>query len=499
MAFVNDTDLASTAPGKGAAMVGFLQDAAGAIDRTALEKLTEIKTFEDFGAIGDGQISGAGTDDTAAIQAAIDWANGATWRAIHVLAKNYLCGQITTHPGTTLIGTGRQTSNIVCKNGVSGKWWSDRGNGAQKLMLSGLAFYARGQTSVTHIAYFGDTPPDGVQFGTEGLIAGCWFRDAPEGTALQINGNVGTINDVTCESAKYGIRVLGNANHLRNIYIMQAGEDATIKSEAIAAELYGCFVEGMHIEATASGALPLKMNGDVVIRDITISSAAGSIFSHLIEVDETTYINWAVHDILLLPSTPGYTVTNGMVKIGSAFSGGTSHYAFTGTSYQRSVNLHKGELRLRDQVYQAFSIRLRNNSGTIEHRIGSLAESATPGNYASRIINATTNFTATPAGTDASTPFAAGAKISSAAANRLILDTNAQIGAGFTMKAGIQYNDAGTALTVWAYPISINVNGLTRARLILEFRDAATGAPFNLTTGLANGKILSLWVEGFMV
>ena len=60
-------DLASTASGKGAALVGFKQAGAGAADRTAQEKSREKVSLRDFGAVGGGVV-----DDTAAIQAAIN-------------------------------------------------------------------------------------------------------------------------------------------------------------------------------------------------------------------------------------------------------------------------------------------------------------------------------------------------------------------------------------------------------------------------------------------
>jgi hypothetical protein len=60
----------------------FVQDGAGAVERTVQAKLREQPSVEDFGAIGDGK-----TDDRATIQAALDWAGEHPGTRLRVPAK----------------------------------------------------------------------------------------------------------------------------------------------------------------------------------------------------------------------------------------------------------------------------------------------------------------------------------------------------------------------------------------------------------------------------
>ena len=76
----------------GSNYIGFLQAGTGAVTRTAQSKLRETVSVKDFGAVGDGV-----TDDTAAIQAALNYCN--TWNLAD--QKPFLMGS----PGTYLVSS----------------------------------------------------------------------------------------------------------------------------------------------------------------------------------------------------------------------------------------------------------------------------------------------------------------------------------------------------------------------------------------------------------
>ena len=104
LAVVGTADLAAST---GAALVGSINVGTGATARTVQAKLRDIVSVKDFGATGDGT-----TDDSTAIQAALDYAE--------TLA--YGC-TILFPPGTYLIGTKcvlTRTNSDICRHTISG-------------------------------------------------------------------------------------------------------------------------------------------------------------------------------------------------------------------------------------------------------------------------------------------------------------------------------------------------------------------------------------------
>jgi hypothetical protein len=142
---------------------------------------------------------------------------------------------------------------------------------------------------------------------------------------------------------------------------------------------------------------------------------------------------------------------------------------------------------------------LQNSAGTLQHAFyNDITQGAAAS--ATRIIgNTSGGFTNTPTGTDASTPFAAGAKISTTDTNGVIFNTAAQWNGDVDFEARIVVNSTTTALSVSVSFESFSVNGVTLLRPLFRFWNAATGAAFVLnTTNVGTSTFLKVEFTGYL-
>jgi hypothetical protein len=196
---INTNALAGTVA---ASNVSYNQGSSGAVNRTVLTKLQETVSVKDFGAVGDGV-----TNDTAAIQAAIDaaWAYG---QSVYVPAGNYIA-KITIPP--TGVGEYRGDAFILYGDGAGNGFLGEPNITGTRITspdTSPTLTYdntlGAGATSGNHIyirniRFDGDTSGPVVlldRFSDFAVIEECEVRQDGTGNGITIDhGYGGTIRD----------------------------------------------------------------------------------------------------------------------------------------------------------------------------------------------------------------------------------------------------------------------------------------------------------------
>ena len=181
----SDSNLTTAlASSSGSSLVGFLQAGTGAQLRTVQSKLRDVVSVKDFGAVGDGI-----TDDTAAIQAAINFCTNLSNRrqTLYFPANNAAAFYKITAP---LVVNGRL--NIV-------------GDGEFSTLI-----YAVGMTSGQFMIDFNNDAADVVYFG--GMSQITLRSDNAQPTAIRLrNGSYWTFKNVHMYGVTTGIYITGTA------------------------------------------------------------------------------------------------------------------------------------------------------------------------------------------------------------------------------------------------------------------------------------------------
>jgi hypothetical protein len=471
----------ATSSATDAASVAYQPAGTGAVTTNVQAKLRETVSVKDFGAVGDGV-----TDDTAAIQAAID-AVGALG-CVYIPSGQYVISNITIPSEFRMYGNGRFASLFRVKAGTTGKIITDQGNAA-KIILEDFAIYCDNEAGVTHGIDLGN---NATQFGTQGYLANLWVRDLPNAIAYRINANVGFFYNLIAEECSTGFEILGNANFAKDL--------APYACSVYGAYLAGTSVSGMEIEAPGNACVPLYFFRNSAVHDLTISLGNNTTISHLIEIDANTS-NWEVTNFdLLFGTTPAtVTVTNGNFKddtTGTYFGGNATAGNFNGNgSYSASIDAINS-FSVKNQQLQGFSFRIFNDAGTLKSRITDPNGNALA-KFSNKIVGASATLQTIPTGTDATTAFAFGGKISTTVSNNYIFNTASQIVVDCLLMANIAFNSTGNAVSVIPLVDTINVNGVSQPRLIFAFYNATTGASFTLnTTNIPAGKIIDVLFLG---
>jgi hypothetical protein len=432
-----------------------------------------------WGAKGDANAGGTtGTNSTTALQAALN----VPTIPVQIGYGNYRFSNLTMPNEKAMYGTGIHSSNLVCIPGSTGTMFTDQGSAA-KITIKGVAFYGN-NCSYTQGFYLGKTGA----FGTEGLLDDLWVRDLPAGFAgIDVTGNVGHFGRILSQETG-GLQILGSANMVDKIQSYGA-KGFTVSATTVGTNLQLTSVNAMEIEAPASGVVALYLSGNSAIGSLSLAPTAATTYPNLVEIGASC-TTWKIDDVnLVFAAGTAPTITNGNFKSGANYFGGNATGKSSGGEGNYS-SIYAG------QRPQCFSVVIANTAGTMQHAIRDAGGNVAT-NWASSVNAASSTLGNTPTGADGATAMATGAKIGSASTNTLWLDVPSQRDADSQFHATIVYNSSGTALTCTPAFISLNINGVTRTRLALQFYNATTGAAFALTTAnIAAGKVVQVLFDG---
>jgi hypothetical protein len=445
-----------------------------------------------------------GTDFTDAINLALS----VLGHPVTLGAHSYLITNLTIPAGQTLLGQGMHQTNLICKPGSTGTMFTDRGgrSGAAKVDINGVAFYGN-HCNYSHGFRLGYNT---IQFGTEGVLERIWVRDLPGGfPGIDINGNVGVMGFLVSQNTG-GLQILGSALMVTQLECVACTGFPVRDSQAVC-NFGDAQIGALEVEAQASGTVSVHLSGNTHISMLTLSLLPGFRGDHLIEIGpEVT--SWAIDNLKFYAKAPPPLITGGNFKVGTTYFGGN----FSGAdhraegSYSSGLMTQGALLGFKLQQFNAFTVRVENSSGTLrhllgstlQHRIGAVGAPDQTTHVATSVREASASPSATPTGADATSGFAAGAKISSAAPDTLILDTGTSGAwdiADSAFTAHISLNTSGTACTVLARVVTHGVDGSTLARLHLSLRNATTGAGVPWMSALANpGALIDVTVMGFL-
>lgn len=438
-------------------------------------------------------------DVSGPIQAALDAAtlSGSTGKgyAVFMPSGTYRIGSTLSIPNATvLFGAGRNETGLRPTTGFTGVMITDKGN-ASKVCLRDFRVDGLGTAGVTDLIKmgYGAEPLGGAEWNNLFLYGGTVGSPAAGITGINAVTNVFTFTEIEAGFCGTDFKLGPNS-----------GVTTYTRCFTISAVDYGFQLNGSaaikdcEIEAPGAACVGVYASRETVISNLTYSTAAGVTNPYAIEIDASCpmfYMDGFVH----IPGA-GASLTNVIKDNRSGYP--TNWGPTTGMTKNVSLlsdNLYVGTAGyyIQNQQRQLFRARLINTAGTIQHGIGSLVDVTQDSSFVNKISGATSTLNNTPTGTDSTTAFVAGAKISSTNTAFLVFNTASQTNTNWSGFANLIFNSSGTALNVYLTTQSLNVNGVTRTYLIAYFTNASSGADYNLTT-LPSGKVLDIAVEVFL-
>ncbi len=180
-------------------------------------------------------------------------------------------------------------------------------------------------------------------------------------------------------------------------------------------------IGALEVEAPADGAAAVYLTGNTSIGMLTVSLQDGFTADHLVEVGPSA-TTWAIQNFKLYFKPTPAVISGGNFKTGATyFAGNASGNNHSGEgNYFSGLMTHRDQFGFKLQQVNAFTLRLQNQGGVLEHLIGAVGAPTTPTKVAACVHNASSNPTPTPMGAQ---DFASGVKVSNLDPSSLILDT----------------------------------------------------------------------------
>jgi hypothetical protein len=200
-----------------AADVNFLQAGAGAVVRTAQDKMRDTVSVKDFGAVGNGV-----TDDTAAFTAAL--ASGAMCIYVPYTANQYvITGALSVPRGVILYGDTLDQPGILCKTATAGdivfftltgntqlenlRIYGDSATLGTLVSLTGGAYTFTGNIRLRNVRVYLAKVGLFINSIFNARMLGCEFRSCKRGvdaSPLTDGGDNGYLNSITFDQCYFG-------------------------------------------------------------------------------------------------------------------------------------------------------------------------------------------------------------------------------------------------------------------------------------------------------
>lgn len=330
---------------------------------------TNILNVRWFGAKGDGV-----TDDTAAIQAAIDAAAALTLHGVVYFPRGdySVSNLVITANGITLQGdTITDTSIIRGRAGSTGYLITDAGN-ASKICMRQLYVTGNNVAGYTALIRLGhNTNPA----GTEGELVSVWARDAANAIGFDISGNVMRLTRCTSQSVKSCLVMTGDANKIIDF------TGAIFSEYGIRLVGTANTVIGVELESPDAAAVPLRVeNGYNCIYGIVFSLTNG--------VNTTDLISSTTAPLVVIAASKANlgTFTNFMTHVGTAYPGATARFFnYTDTWENLTIESATPTFKIVDGTTVGF---IGNADNLVSGTAGRLAIRAETGLYLSGAGNA---------------------------------------------------------------------------------------------------------------